>query len=406
LNPLKHTVFLLFLLLPSCTGTHVETGLDRLHSYEKRFTNKRVGIITNHTGIDRRGRSVLQCFLDLDSVTVTALFAPEHGITGRVPDGRRIDDDSVTRIPVFSLYGDTRKPTPDMLKEIDILVFDIQDIGARFYTYLSTMSLAMEAACEQSIPFVVLDRPNPVGGEAVEGPVLLPEFSSFVGRHPVPVRHGLTAGEMASLIQGEWMTGARACSLIVIPVTGWHRRTLFEDTGLEWIRPSPNIPDPETALVYSGLCLIEGINVSEGRGTLFPFRRIGAPWIRPDLAGILNRLGLPGVRFEPVAFTPRSIPSMAVHPKYEDKSCTGIHIEITNPETFRPFLTGLSIVKTLHDSYPDSLKWRETHFDRLCGTAAIREGILSGKTVKEIQAGYAGPLERFRTLRSAYLLYE
>ena len=257
-----------------------------------------------------------------------------------------------------------------MLKDVDVLVFDIQDVGARFYTYLYTMSLAMEAAVENGKRFVVLDRPNPINGVQVEGPVLEPAFATFVGLYPIPVRYGLTVGELARMINGEgWLTGHFTADLTVVPLTGWQRDMWYDQTDLRFINPSPNMPDLETATLYPGLCLLEGTNVSEGRGTPKPFLQFGAPWIDPNaLATRLNALNLPGLRFAPASFTPTSS-------KHQGKLCHGVEIALMDRNRLVPFWTGVLIVNEIRRMYPNQFEWNASHFDRLCGTAAIRDAI-------------------------------
>ncbi|MHC4745057.1 MAG: exo-beta-N-acetylmuramidase NamZ family protein, partial [Planctomycetota bacterium] len=271
----------------------VKTGLDNIASYHEMFRGKRVGIITNHTGCNSAGRHITDVFAEMEGVKVTALFGPEHGIKGSKAAGEKIDSEAgeAEDIPVYSLYGKTLKPTPEMLKNVDVLVFDIQDVGARFYTYTYTMSLAMEAAAENRKRFVVLDRPNPINGLTVEGSVLEPRFASFVGLYPIPVRHGMTVGELALMFNRQgWLKGGVRADLVVVSVGSWRRGDWYDKTGLRFIKPSPNMTDLNTAIVYPGLCLLEGTNVSEGRGTRKPFLQFGAPWIDAgELAARLNK---------------------------------------------------------------------------------------------------------------------
>jgi uncharacterized protein YbbC (DUF1343 family) len=266
--------------------------------------NRRVGLITNHTGVDSEGRSLIDRLAEHPEVELVALYSPEHGIRGEERAGATISDgvDADTGLPVHSLYGNTRKPTPSMLEGVDVLLFDMQDVGARYYTYVSTMALAMEAAGERQIPFVVLDRPNPIRGDVVQGNVLQPEYSTFVGKYSVPMRHGMTPGELARMYVGEF---GIAVDLHVVPLTDWARSTGFEDTGLQWLPPSPNIPSVESALSYPGTCLFEGTPLSVGRGTDRAFQWVGAPWLDgASLSKTLNEYGLEGVRFEEATFTP------------------------------------------------------------------------------------------------------
>ena len=391
----------LWLAASSCPAA-VTTGLDKVRSYASLFAGKRVGIVCNHTARDASGRHVVEVFQALPDVRVTALFGPEHGIYGLAAEGEKVADSNDVQfgIPVYSLYGKTSKPTPKMLKEVDVLVFDIQDVGARFYTYIWTMALAMEAAAENEKLFVVLDRPNPIGGLAVEGPLLEKEQASFVGLYPIPVRHGMTVGELARLFNGEnWLKDKVKARLLVIPVGGWRRSQWHDQTELEFIKPSPNMPDLQTAAVYPGLCLLEGTNVSEGRGTEKPFLQFGAPWIdEAKLVEALNALHHPGVQFVPAAFTPTSS-------KYANELCKGAAIEVTDRTAMAPFRLGVEIVNTLCRMYPNEFEWRQSHFDRLCGTASVREAIEKGAPLDTLAAQWEKNLDPFKKTRQRYLLY-
>ena len=287
-----------------------------------------------------------------------------------------------------------------MLRDIDVLVFDIQDIGARFYTYIYTMSLAMEAAAENGKGFIVLDRPNPINGSNVQGNVLEPGLASFVGLYPIPVRHGMTAGELAKMFNEQgWLDGGVKADLIVIPMKGWRRRMWYDQTGLTFIKPSPNMPDLETAAVYPGLCLLEGTNVSEGRGTKMPFRQFGAPWIDSKrLADRLNKLNLPGMHFEPVRFTPASS-------KYQGQECNGVRIIITERDRLEPYYNGVRIVNEIYRMYPRNFQWKAGHFDRLCGTSAVRNAITGRSSLNKLRNKWQVKLESFRTIRNKYLIY-
>ena len=402
-------ISLLAFIFSACSSLPVRTGLDNVNDYSDLFAGKRIGIITNHTGYNHEGKYIADVFKVLPDVRVTALFGPEHGIHGNHAAGSEVDsaEDSTTQIPIFSLYGATRKPTPEMLTEVDILVFDIQDVGARFYTYIYTMALAMEAAAEQGKIFVVLDRPNPINGVDVEGNILEPEFATFVGMYPIPVRHGMTIGELAQLFNGEGMlaNGVKA-ELKVIPMKNWKRNQWYDQTGLEFIAPSPNIPDFATMIVYPGLCLWEGTNASEGRGTYHPFVQFGAPWInKATFTSELNNLHLAGCRFEENEFTPISIPGMSENPKQENKPCFGSKVVVTDRNTFEPYWTGIKIIEKTYQLYPDSLNFRSGHFDRLCGTAKIREAILNNASLDDVRFNWQEKLNEFKQIRKKYLIY-
>ncbi len=369
---------------------------DSIHLVEGR----RVGLITNHTGIDASGVASIDRLMAAPEVHLVALFSPEHGIRGTVRGGDVIDSsrDAETGLPIHSLYGETRKPTPEMLTGIDVLLFDIQDVGARFYTYVSTMARAMEAAGEEGIPFVVLDRPNPIGGNAVQGTVLDPAFSTFVGLYPVPMRHGMSPGELAKMMVGEFGVVA---SLTVVPASGWKRGMTFEETGLPWVPPSPNMPSVESAIHYAGTCLFEGTNVSVGRGTDEAFRILGAPWLDAGaLLAALEAYEIDGVTFEPVRFTPQN-PGDG---KYGGEEIPGLRLTAVDPD-YDPTLATLALLIETRRQAGDRWEWREAHFDRLAGTDKLRFDLEAGATIGELRAGWDEALEAFRERRSPYLIY-
>lgn len=370
---------------------------------------KKIGIVTNHTGILPDGRHIVDVLNEIEDVKVVALFGPEHGIRGEVPDGKSISHgvDTKTGIPVFSLYGEVKKPTTEMLKDIDVLIFDIQDVGARFYTYISTMSYCMEACAEMGKKFIVLDRPNPVRGVYVDGPILEPRFKSFVGLHPIPVAHGMTVGELAKMFNEEaWLENGMKADLTVIKMENYSRKLWFDQTGLPWIKPSPNMMTLKTAIVYTATCFIEGTNVSEGRGTQHPFEWIGAPWIDGSkLANELNSYNLPGVRFEPISFIPTDIEKVTVDPKYEGERCSGIYLNVYDREKFEPVKVGVYILYALKKLHPDKFKWRTAGQDRLWGTDKIRLMIDEGKKPEEIIKTWESELKKFLSIRQKYLLY-
>jgi uncharacterized protein YbbC (DUF1343 family) len=388
-------------LVAACPAV-VRTGLDNVGQHKGLFEGQRIGIIANHTSYNSDGKHIVDVFRAMSGVRVVALFGPEHGFRGLEEAGATIDNqtDAATGLPIHSLYGKTRKPTPQMLADVDVLVFDIQDVGARFYTYLYTMSLAMEAAAKCGKRFVVLDRPNPLGGVQIEGPVLEPTFATFVGLYPIPVRYGMTVGELACMVNGEgWLAKGVKADLTVVPLTGWKRGMWYDQTGLRFIKPSPNMPDLETATLYPGLCLIEGTNLSEGRGTPKPFRQFGAPWIDANaLATRLNALSLPGLRFAPTSFTPKSS-------KHQGRLCQGVEITLVDRNRLEPFWAGVLIVNEISQMYPDQFEWNTAHFDRLCGTATIRKAITAGKPLIPLRDAWTGERRDFERLRDNYCLY-
>jgi len=370
---------------------------DSLHLVESR----RVGLVTNHTGIDATGRSAIDRLHDHPGIDLVALYSPEHGIRGTAEAGERVDDsvDSRTGLPVHSLYGETRRPTRAMLEGVEVLLFDIQDIGTRYYTYVYTMALAMEAAGEAGIPFVVLDRPNPIGGVLAQGNVLDPGFASFVGMYPIPMRHGLTPAELALLFRSEFGVDAE---LHIAPLDGWRRDMLFDDTGLPWRAPSPNMPDVESALHYPGTCLFEGTPLSVGRGTDRAFQQVGAPWLNAEeLASRVRAHGLEGVRIEAVSFTPRA----AGDGKFSDEEVHGVRLTVTDASTYDPARTGVALLIEARALSGDHWSWRASHFDRLAGTDRLRRGIDAGEGLEELTRGWTDELNAFSQAREAVLLY-
>ncbi len=392
----------------------VMTGLDRLveslrsgarlpelpAAIDGALRGRRAGLVTNHSAVDR-GLAAAPDALGSAGCRLAALFGPEHGVRGDAPDGEVVASgiDTRTGLPCHSLYGEHRKPTPEMLACLDLLLFDIQDVGARFYTFESTLSLSMEAAAGAGVPLVVLDRPNPIGGVAVEGPLLEPEQAPFVGLHALPIRHGRTLGELGLLFHHRFGVGARPH---VVRIEGWSRADRWPATGRQWVPPSPNMPTPETALVYPGTCLLEGTSVSEGRGTARPFEFFGAPWLRAEgLADALNALELPGCRFRPHRFRPTAS-------KHTGEACEGCQLHVTDPDAFLPVLTGVSILAVLRPA--DGFEWRSWQpatfsIDRLAGTSRVREGLDAGITPREMSAAWEPACRAFLAEARAWELY-
>lgn len=378
----------------------VELGVDRLMDNPEILAGKRVGLITNPTGIDANMTSIVDLFHNSDDFELTALYGPEHGVRGDAQAGSTISSyiDEVTGLPVYSLYGATKKPTAEMLKDVDVLVFDIQDVGTRFYTYIYTMAYAMEAAAENDIPFVVLDRPNPQGGLRVEGPVLDTAYSSFIGLYPIPLKHGMTVGELARLFNSEYQIQA---DLEVVKMKGWKRSMLYEDTGLSFVMPSPNMPTTDTVNVYPATGLFEGTNLSEGRGTTKPFQLIGAPYVKAhDYAKTLNALELPGVTFRAASFTP-------TFSKNAGKLSHGVEVYVTEPTKFEAVKTGIAMVKTAHDLYPDEFEFLANDFiTKLTGNAYVKDMILAGESLEAIMTKVDAERDAFLPIRKEYLLYK
>ena len=369
------------------------------------MAGKRIGLITNHTGIDHTGRSNIELLRVRSDVKLVALFAFEHGLRGDAPAGQPIASsvDAETGLPIYSLYGEIQKPTPEMLANVDLLVYDVQDVGARPYTRVSTMALSMQAAASKEIPFVVLDRPNPLGGVRVEGPVLEPAFASFVGMYPIPLRHGMTLGELARMYNDRY--GIHA-DLRVVPMQGWRRDERFGETGLPWVGTSPNIRTLDAALLYPGTVLIEGTNLSEGRGSAAPFEQVGAPWFRADtVAREMNARRLPGLRFDVVQF-----PIAADARKYGGQTVPGVRLVITDPDAVQPVRSVLQLIETTRRLHTADFQWvgankREPSLltiDRLAGTDRARKA--SG-SLAELLARSDSEVAAFRAVRAPYLLY-
>jgi len=392
--------------------TVIRSGLDVLVEEEISILHgKHIGIITNPTAINRNGQHIVDLLANLSQFKIVALFGPEHGIRGDQNELIVNGKDEKTGLPVYSLYGETRKPTSEMLDGIDLLIFDIQDIGARFYTYISTMANAMEAAAENGIPFLVLDRPNPISGRIVEGPVLDLQFKSFVGIAPIPVRHGLTVGELAGMFNDQgWLGSGVQCDLSVIPVDGWKRQIWFDETGLSWIRPSPNMPNLAAATLYPGLCFLEATNVSEGRGTEAPFLQIGAPWIDGEkLLSVLEAQQIPAVRFSSVEFTPVDLVGRVMNPKYEGEACGGVKIEVTERDRFNAVHFGIHLVCVMRDLYPNHFQWRGNStrwMELLSGTDWIPVAIENGESPDAIITQWQDELNAFLEIRQQYLIYK
>ncbi|MBA7598011.1 hypothetical protein ES703_05020 [subsurface metagenome] len=396
------------------------TGLEVLQNDDfAPLKGKAVAVVTNQTGLNRQGEHILDLLDREEGVTLRVIFGTEHGLYGTAPDGEKVADteDTLTGVKVYSLYGQTRKPTPDQLAGVDVVIFDMQDVGARYYTYASTMTLVMDACARDDVAFWVLDRPNPVRGDAIDGPILDRDYSSFVGMHPIPIRHGLTMGELAIMINEEgWLsdlspterrgrTEDRHARLTVVPLLNWSRYMWWDETGLEWVPPSPNIPTPETALAYLGACLLEGTSISEGRGTHEPFLVCGAPWIDGrGLAEMLNRRNLPGAEFEDIVFTPKSIEGMATHPKFQDQACGGVRLKITDRETFQPIHTTAVMIHLIRENYPHQFEWSGT-IDRLWGSDTFRRYIDHGRSIEAHPSTYAKDRDAFYSRRKGYLIY-
>jgi uncharacterized protein YbbC (DUF1343 family)/CubicO group peptidase (beta-lactamase class C family) len=373
----------------------VQTGVDVLEAENfASLKGRRVGLITNSTGVDAAGRRTIDLLYHAPGVKLLALFSPEHGIEGRADARVASSTDAATGLPVYSLYGDVERPTDRMLEGLDALVFDIQDAGVRFYTYLTTLGYCLEAAAQKGIEFYVLDRPNPINGHEVEGPVLEADLRSFVAYYPLPIRHGMTVGELAEMFNSENHLGAK---LHVVKMRGWRRTDWYDETGLAWVNPSPNLRNPTEEVLYPGVAMVEGANVSVGRGTDTPFELLGAPWIDSrNLSVYLNARDIQGVRFVPVEFKPLTNP-------IADRACHGVQIVLIDRQALDPAELGVEIAAALRNLYPDVFKLEKTL--PLIGARGVMQDIGAGKDPRLIVDEWQGALEQFRSLRSKYLLY-
>jgi len=368
---------------------------------------KRIGIVTNHTAVLPNNVHLVDSLLSY-GINVIKLFSPEHGIRGNISAGQIVSSstDQITGLPIYSLFDNTKKPSTAMLEDIDIILYDIQDIGVRFYTYISTLYYVLQAASEKSIPFIVLDRPNPLNGIDVAGPLLDTKFKSFIGIAQIPVVYGMTVGELANYFVDNFSNNDEKPVLSVIKMKGWNRKYNWQTLNRLWIPPSPNIPNFETAFVYPGTCFIEGTNVSEGRGTDNPFLTIGAPFINSDdLINKLNSMNIQGLSINPTSFTPVDIKGKAMNPKFEGVNCNGLRIIITDYTNFKPVDFGIKLIYSLLQLYPNHLKINEQHFDRLAGTDKLRIELLSGKNPSKIIEGWQQDIEYFKSQRKNFLLY-
>lgn len=403
----------------------VKLGIEVfLESHLDLVQGKKVGLVTNPTGINSSIESTIELFFKNPEINLVALYGPEHGVRGNYQAGEYVPFymDEKYSIPVFSLYGQSLKPDRGMLKNIDeymrsfdttdagkipetsmvesidVLIFDIQDVGTRVYTYVATMAYCMQTGAEVGIDFIVLDRPNPINGINMEGPILeYPEYSSFVGLYPVPLRHGMTVGELAKFFNEKFLK--KKAHLKVIPMQGWKRGMWYDDTSLPWVIPSPNMPTMKTATVYPGQVILEGTNISEGRGTTKPFEIFGAPWIDGyDLMRVLNSLEIPGIKFREAWFRP-------TFSKYQGELCGGAQIHVIDRSTYRSVESSLYIIKTIMDLYPDHFRFHKTYFDKLLGTSKVREALEEGRNVEEIIRSYEKDVDNFSEQRKPYLLY-
>ncbi len=385
----------------------MQLGCERLLA-SSALDGKRVGVVCNPASVDGRLRHVADLFAQHPKATLAALFGPQHGFRSDVQDNMietRHGQDDVRRVPVYSLYSETREPTAEMLAGLDALVIDLQDVGSRIYTFIYTMANCLVAARKHGVKAIVCDRPNPIGGDAVEGPMLIRGYESFVGQYPIPMRHGMTIGELARLFNTEFGLGA---DLEVITMNGWRRDMYFDATGLPWVIPSPNMPTLDTAVVYPGTVLFEGTNVSEGRGTTRPFEITGAPWpIAERFAGQMNALGLDGVFFRPAVFEP-------TFQKHAKTACAGCQMHVLDRRAFKPVEAGVALIAAYRAADPAQFAWRQPPYeyehtkmpiDILAGSSELREQVDAGISARDIARSWTASVGEFAKTRDRYLIY-
>ncbi|WP_026908835.1 exo-beta-N-acetylmuramidase NamZ family protein [Paucisalibacillus globulus] len=374
-----------------------------LENHTEDYVGKRIGLLTNLTGVNHNLDSTIDLFYKHENIQLTALFGPEHGLRGEVQEGKLIDSsvDAYTGVPIFSLYNKEKKPNLDMLENVDVVFCDLQDIGTRYYTFIYSLANTMQICGQEGKKVVVLDRPNPINGVTIEGNLVEDEFRSFVGKFPIPVRHGMTIGELALLFKKEFSIN---CELDVIPMEGWSRDMYFDETDLYWVSPTPNTTNMDMCVLYPGTCLVEGTNLSEGRGTTKPFEVVGAPFIDGrKLAEELNALNLEGVRFRQAVFKP-------MYSKHEGEVCEGVQVHVSNRSTLHAFEVGITLLETIYRLYPDKLEFiragkRNQYFlDLLAGTDELRKQMERGDTSRFRQALFE-EIQQFESVRKNYLLY-
>ncbi|WP_372638392.1 exo-beta-N-acetylmuramidase NamZ domain-containing protein [Cohnella sp.] len=385
-------------------GNGVLVGADQVDRLSGSLKGRRFALLTNPTGIDSGFRSTIEVCAGIEGAKLSAFFACEHGLRNELQAGVKFEDhtDEEYGIPVYSLYGKNRVPTAHSLQGLDAVVFDIQDLGVRFYTYLTTLVYAMSACAENGVKLIVLDRPNPLGGHRVEGGLLREGFYSMVGAWEMPVLSGMTIGEFARLVNAQ---AEKPCELEIIPLQGWRRSMEYSDTGLPWIMPSPNMPTIDTVRIYGGNCLFEGTNLSEGRGTTRPFEMVGAPWLdHKQLCDTLNALELPGVRYHPVTFTP-------TFQKHAGQLCKGVFTYVTDKTSFLSVESGLTLLHHIVSLHPNEFEWQgsedgKTFIDILSGSDEVRRRIAQPEGLKEIAASWKRQSQEWGEQRKSYLLYE
>lgn len=384
----------------------VELGNEMfVKNFSSELQGKSLGLVINHSSVLPSGRSLAQALLEKGQ-KIQAIFSPEHGFSGTVEAGTEVKDSQLKDIMIYSLYEENKKPTPEQTRGIDAFVYDIQDVGIRFYTYITTLKYVLEAAAEAQIPVYVLDRPNPTGGDIIEGPLLRPEYESFIGALPIPVRYGLTPGELAMMMKGEgWVP--RELDLHVVRMKNWRRDYFWEDTGLPWIPPSPNIPSPETAIIYPASSVLGTMKLNEGRGTPYPFLQFGAPWLDPSpLIKELNGGERFGIELEAVNYTPLSLPGKALHPLYKNKVCHGIRVRILQKEKFFSLRFSYEIIKALKNQQQYKLTANSRYLNMIFGNDLLSHYIEGKISYEKLVSQVEEEEKLFRQKRLKYLLYE
>ena len=391
----------------------VSAGADRLFGeYAHLVRGKRVALVSNHSGRLADGTHLADALHAAPDVQLRVLFGMEYDIRSNDYSVARDPEatvDRATGLPKYSLYGEHHKPTPEMLGDVQVIVFDIQEVGARFYEHVNILGFVMEAAAENGMEVVVLDRPNPIGGVATDGFVADDEFRYRFGSYaPIPVLHGMTVGELARFYNGErLLRGGRTATLHVVPMLGWKRDMWYDETGLAWRKPSPNLLTLESLLAYTGSCLFEALNVSEGRGTDHPFEYVGAPWLdNVRAAALLGGLGLRGVAFDTITFTPEQKPYLGRPPELAGERVRGIHVRVTDRDAFEPYRAGVALLWAVHQLHPERLVWNDAALERLAATKRLKTMIVGGSRPEEIYAAWRGEVEAFRVRRAPYLMYE
>lgn len=398
--------FLMVAGMSSAAEKRVKLGAEVfLEDFPQELRGKSIGLVINQASILPDGKSTLQAFVEKGH-QVRAIFSPEHGFDGLAEAGEEVADSLLGGIRIWSLYGKTKKPTPEQMEGIEAFIYDIQDVGVRFYTYITTLKHVLEAASEGRISVYVLDRPNPLGGEVIEGPLMRPEYESFIGALPIPVRYGLTAGELAMMIKGEgWIAGD--FDLHVVRMKNWKRSFFWEDTGLRWIPTSPNMPTPETALIYPGAGMLGALKLNEGGGTGHPFLQFGAPWL--DTSFIIQKLkrGMEfGLQLEAVSYTPQSLPGKVIHPIYENRLCRGIRVRVQDKGKVRPIRFYLAFVQALLEKHRADVSVNSRALSQMFGNELLTRFIMAQMSLEELISEMEKEEGVFREKRQPYLLYE